>query len=175
MQPFNLGNPSIWSAQSTGLAKTLYPVPVMHALPIALKRLAALDNLDKHRVIHTTWLGPRTPESFVDPPFIPEAFKFKGASHQQGPLKEGAKVGTMRFTTPLQFEWRPDQVDMKSYFPMQISIHDELRFVGRVLEVLPFCLWGVESVLALFRPVFSDPRQPPLPVTAIPNIPSPAH
>ena len=57
---------------------------------------------------------------------------------------------------------------MKRNFPLHITIGKPPALLD-VLEVLAACLWGVESVLALFEPVFST-RQPPLPVTVIPSL-----
>jgi hypothetical protein len=53
---------------------------------------------------------------------------------------------------------------MKSHFRLQVSFADFPPVAG-VLEVLPLCLWGVETTLKLFEPVFSH-GQPPLPANA---------
>jgi hypothetical protein len=60
LQPFNTGNISIWGARDPAPSSgQLFPSPVIHALPQALNRLSSLDNLDKHRIIHTAWVGVR--------------------------------------------------------------------------------------------------------------------
>jgi hypothetical protein len=143
LQPFNRGNQSIWGTVSVdeGMARPLFPIPVLHALPTALKRLSRLDNLDKHRVIHAAWLAIKAADG-VPTDFIPPDFDFKGSYTYQGPLENDTEIGSMQFTTPLPYEWQPSEVDMKRHFPLVVSIYDELRFAGSVLEVLPFCLWG---------------------------------
>lgn len=168
-QPFNSGNPSIWGApsfQSGG--EIIVAGPHLHPLPTALQRLSILDNIDKHRVVHAAWLGVniwRAMHREADIRFPPE-FKQKSSSTAGEPLVDGAEIGRLYFETPLPFEWQPNQVDMKRGFPLQVAFDEPTPFNG-VLEVLPFCLWGVESVLRLFEPVFTS-LQPPLPVTAIP-------
>lgn len=176
LQPHNLGNPSVWGTRqlllpwlSPGETK-LQQVPVMHSLPTALNRLSLLDNLDKHRVIHAAWLAVEL--NFMDDQLEPTlrpppGFELKGGTIAcLGPLEDGAEVGSMEFRTPLPCDWEPEQVDMKRQFSLRVSLYDERPFAAGVLEVLPSCLWGVEAVLSLFEPVFSD-LQPPLPVTAI--------
>jgi hypothetical protein len=174
LQPFNLGNPSVWGeTDQSGLPIRVLPAPaVIHGLPIALRRIALLDNLDKHRVIHATWLavefniyGRRMwGVAGLNPP---SDFETKGGTIQIRPLEDGAEVGSVEFRAPLTHEWKPEQVDMKRQFPLRVSLY-EGDFTASVLAILPFCLWGVEAVLTLFQPVFADLR-PPLPVTAIAN------
>jgi hypothetical protein len=55
---------------------------------------------------------------------------------------------------------------MKRCFPLQVAFGEPSPFQG-VLEVLPLCLWGAESVLTIFEPVFRSVPKPPLPATAI--------
>jgi hypothetical protein len=174
LQPFNRANPSVWGSRpdTDGPVVMLYPLPVMHSLPLALKRLAKLDTIDKHRIVNTIWTGVRSQIARALSP--PKRFTIKDSHSLLGALENGAEVGSMTFATPLPGEWHPDEMDMKQRFPVQVSMNDEDRFARRVLEVVPFCLWGVESVLTIFQPVF-DSSQPPLPVTAIPNIPEPGH
>jgi hypothetical protein len=159
LQPFNRGNASIWGVGP-------HNWPVIHPLPSALERLSNLDNTDKHRVVHAAWLGAASTGS--QPVTLPPGFKIVGGNTYMGPLKEGAEVGRWQFATPLPSEWEPDEMDMKRCFPLEVAFDEPLPSKG-VLEVLPFCLWGVEAVLALFSPVFEEPARPPLPVTAIPN------
>src|SRR5205085_936482 len=85
------------------------------------------------------------------------------------PLEDGAEIGRWYFETPLPREWRPDEMDMKRAFPIEVALDEPLPFKG-VLEVLPFCLWAVDAVVTMFKPVFASPRQPPLPVTSIANL-----
>ena len=159
LQPFNVGNPSIWGMEAHG------GWPLHHMLPMALKRLSTLDNIDKHRVIHAAWTGVDFLRSNkVEPP---TGFKFLSGGSTGVPLKDGAVVGNWRFGTPLPSTWEPSQVEMKRSFPFYVTVDQPPTLVG-ILEVLGLCLWAVEAVLTLFGPVFLD-LQPPLPVTAIPS------
>jgi hypothetical protein len=69
------------------------------------------------------------------------------------------------FETPIPFAWEPLEVDMKRFFPIEVCL-DQPFAPPAVLQVVPFCLWGVDQVLAVFDPVFTE-GNPPLPVTAI--------
>lgn len=156
LQPFNAGNPSIWGRTSDGL-------PIHPRLPAALHRLSTLDVIDKHRVIHAVWLS--TKFEFVQPfPGIPSDYQGKGSSASIGPLVEGTEVGSLSFESPLPSEWKPSQMDMKSYFKLQVALYEPLPFQG-VLEVLRLCMNASETTLKLFEPVFSQ-GGPPLPVTS---------
>jgi hypothetical protein len=154
LQPFNHANPSIWGLDAHGL-------PNLSGLPIALKRLSDLDNMDKHRVLHAVWLGVSWARS-PSPTFPPE-FQNVSRSTSNHPLEDGAEVGRWKFQTPLPFGWKPNEMDMQRYFPLEVSF-DEPLALNAVLEVLPFCLWGVGAILRLFEPVFVN-GAPPLPVT----------
>jgi hypothetical protein len=170
LQPFNRGNASIWGSEWEKGA--LGPHSRPHALPVALNRLSILDNLDKHRIIHATWVGidPTLPWH-INPP----GGECIGGSTHLGTLEDGAEIGTLDFDEPWPADWEPNQMDVKRQFPIQVSLYDELRFADRVLEVLPFCIWGVESVLRIFEPVCRIDSEPPLPVTVIPTVPIPLH
>jgi hypothetical protein len=176
LQPFNLNNPSIWGLKPLDFSPRIGAEPVNHALPVALSQLSALDNIDKHRVIHATWLGGKTDRLNPlggHPTFVPEDFEQTGSLRMLGALENDAEIGALNFATPLPHDWEPSQVDMKRNFPLEISILDESNFAYGVVEVLRLCLWGVEAVLRLFEPVFTA-GTPPLPVTAVPNpIPDP--
>lgn len=163
LQPYNATNPSIWGVRPRGQGGKPQP----HPLPTALARLSTLDNVDKHRVIHATWLGVAFEgATFLEPP---EGFKDLEYRMHLGPLEDAAKVGHVKFETPLPCEWEPEQVDMKRAFPIQVAIDEPGRMQG-VRELLPFCMWGAERVLGLFAPVF-EANAPPLPVTAEPETP----
>ena len=93
LQPYNNGNPAIWGLSQHGL-------PFNHALPQALDRLAALDNIDKHRVVHATWSGVDFLQSFMTGrEGVPADFKFVTGSISGEPLEDGAQVGNWRFET----------------------------------------------------------------------------
>lgn len=159
LQPFNNGNVAIWGIRDLPGVRWM---PRLALLPAALARLSDLDNIDKHRVVHAAWVGG----VFHGHPFpgIPADFRLKESTGSGGPFEDGAKVGSLRFETPLPHEWEPTEVDMKRHFALQVSFAQPFPVSG-VREVLPFCLWGVRTVLALFEPVFTHGR-PPLPATA---------
>jgi len=159
LQPLNEHNPSVW-----GRSGPLTPGGRHAPVPLALSKLSAWDNLDKHRGIHATLLSGAV--QFIHNPPSPAEFKLLHRANTHDPLEDGAETGRWRFETPLPSAWTPTEVDMKRYFPLEVSI-DLLLPPKAVLQVLPLCLWGVDQVLALFDPVFAH-GQPPLPVTAIP-------
>lgn len=159
LQPYNVGNASIWGAKGGA--------PLQHGLPHALRRLSALDNIDKHRVVHATWGRVDFLQSFYAAIAVPPGFVSLPSIWNTGPLEDGAEIGRWCFATPLPCEWEPAEMDMKRSFPLRVAIADDAFY--SVLDVLDLCLWGVAAVLGLFAPVF-DGLQPPLPVTAIPNI-----
>lgn len=154
LQPFNTFNPSVWGVRNAQR-------PDVPMLPGALDRLGYLDNIDKHRVLHATWLsvqfGSVTPE-------IPDDFTFLRGLTMIDPLEEDAKVGEWTFQTPLPREWEPSEMEMKRYFPLMVAFPDP-SVEQSVLKILPWCIWGVEAVLAIFGPAFEG--NPPLPVTAV--------
>src|ERR1700722_7258377 len=160
LQPFNQWNRSIWGIPDTGL-----PRPA--GLPSALDRLSRLDNIDKHRVPHAAWTAINVFGGPSIDTLAPADFKGFGGSTSYAPLKNDAEIATCRFNTPLPQEWHPTEMDMKRCCPLQVAFGEPSPFQG-VLEVLPLCLWGVESVLTIFEPVFRTPgSKPPLPVTSI--------
>ena len=156
LQPFNGQNPSIWGFNSFGLGRA-------SLLPLALSKLSAWDNIDKHRDIHAALFTGATMLFQANPP-APAGFNFvmsTGPSYET--LKDGAEVGSWTFETPLPSTWKPTEVEMKRHFPLSICI-DELFPPKAVLTVLPLCLCGVDEVLKIFDPIFSE-GEPPLPVT----------
>jgi hypothetical protein len=156
LQPFNIGKPAIWGFLPHGM-------PIVGILPEALRRLSALDNIDKHRVIHATWLGGAAFRG--DDPNLPEGFTLHATSKSTGALENGAEIARWQLDTPLPDPaWKPEQVDMQRYFPIEVAFEEAFPTKG-VLEVLPFCLDGVEATLGLFAPVFNHGAAP-LPVTA---------
>ncbi len=162
LQPYNNGNPSIWGLRPGTM------MPAIHALPNALDRLSTLDNIDKHRIVHAVWGQVDIMRSIRSGGLIPPAdFELIDQSISTAALKNGAQVGYLVFKTPLQSEWNPSEVDMKRAFPIQIAL-GEWPELYSAFTILAACLWGVESVLSLFEPVFAR-YDPPLPVTTIPN------
>lgn len=151
LQPFNIGNPSIW-----GNTEAL--------IPAALARLSRLDIADKHRIINAAWAGIAF-NLFDAFPDLPGDFQHVTSSLVGSALENDANIGEMWFATPLPREWHPKDVDVKRHFRIQVALDEPLPFKG-VLEAVPFCLWGVEAVLTIFDPVFTH-GEPPLPVTAV--------
>jgi hypothetical protein len=154
LQPFNAGDPSVW-----GVAGRL-----RSPLPVGLRRLSDLDNVDKHRAVLTSWLGG-TFESGSPRCEMPTGYRFVAGNGSFAPLENDAEIGRWRFATPLPSEWQPTQMDMKRSFPLEVSVGDPLPFKA-VLEVLPLCLWTTRAILTIFQPVFSH-GGPSLPVTAV--------
>ena len=159
LQPFNIGDPSIWGHDTNGLARDAL-------IPAALDRLSNLDNVDKHRVIHAVWAGIQF-NLFDAFPNKPSSFRHVTSTLNPGALENDAEIGAMWFATPLPGEWHPKQMDMKRHFRIQVALDEALPYKG-VLEAVPFCLWGVEAVLKIFEPVFTQGTAP-LPVTAVPD------
>jgi hypothetical protein len=153
LQPFNDRNPSVWGRIPVGLPRTAL-------LPVALSKLSEWDNIDKHRVIHATWLSGAL--SWGNPP-APKEFRYLGGFSSYDTLEEGAQIGWWRFQTPLPFVWEPTEVEMKRYFPIEVSLEQLFPPKG-ILTLLPLCLWGVTTVLEIFDPVFTR-SEPPRPVT----------
>jgi hypothetical protein len=101
----------------------------------------------------------------------PEGFQLRTGRTAAGPLTNGDEIASARFVTPLPSVWLPEEAAAKQYFPIRVEL-SELAPHGNVLRVLPFCLWGVDAVLAIFDPVFSH-RAPPLLVTSSERPPVP--
>jgi hypothetical protein len=150
LQAFLADDASIWGTRNA---------PPL--LPRELARLAKLDNIDKHRVVHGTWHSADVLDiSWPRPPqFVVRTAGFRG-----GPFENDALVGEIIFKTPLPYDWQPDQMYMKRLFPMQVAFADP-AFVHSVRDVLAICLWGTEETLKLFEPAFGHDA-PALPVTA---------
>jgi hypothetical protein len=153
LQPFNAWNPSVWGAPQIGKPASL--------LPMALDKLSRWDNMDKHRVIHAAVVSGAL--QLANPP-APDEFKYLGGSPSSyATLEEGAEIGRWRFETPLPFAWEPTEMDMKRYYAVEVALDEPIPPKG-VLTLLPLCLWGADTVLQIFDPVFAA-GQPPLPVT----------
>jgi hypothetical protein len=168
LQPFNEWNESIWGLGPFG--GSLKPILTV---PEALRRLARLNNIDKHRTLHPAWIGGtldfRTviaaiPRDLMIGDPNQSGGGLVSSQGEIGPHVDGAQVGSLYFRTPLPYVWEPSEVDMNRYFALKVSFADARVFEG-VLEQLSFCIWGVESVLNIFDPVFTH-GDPPLPVTA---------
>lgn len=164
LQPFNAFNPSIWGFGVTPSGQFKTPA----SLPGSLDRLSSLDNIDKHRVVHATWLGTKFDAWLSADKDAPETFEPIGGSTYTHLLEDGAKIGDYTFKAPLPGEWRPTEMQMKGYFPIQVAFPDPSSVKG-VLEILPWCISGAEAVIEIFRPVFED-GAPPLPATAVRTI-----
>jgi hypothetical protein len=166
LQPYNSENPSIWGIEDPiGAYET--NVGWVRAVPGNLARLSELDNIDKHRVVHAAWsqlsfLGTAGRELTV-----PDGFRLLSSSPAAAyPLENGAQIDLLRFETPLPFEWKPGEVDMKRAYPLDVCIGEPPELLD-ALVVLRLGLWSVDAVLRLFVPVFAR-LDPPLPVTTVP-------
>jgi hypothetical protein len=159
LQLFNAQNASIWGFGPAWGTRD-------PSLPYALDRLSSLDNIDKHRVVHATWVGLAFGGHLDPARDAPASFKSIGGT--TGPvveLEDGAQVGTWRFESPLPEKWEPTEMQMKGYFPLEVAFPDPSLVKG-VLKILPWCIWGAEAVLTMFQPVFAH-GDAPLPVTAV--------
>jgi hypothetical protein len=159
LQPYSAWDPSIWGSENTGFV----------TLASSLQRIADLDNIDKHRVIHATWYGVKpfiSPDKHV---VFPDGFTFTGAGTCPDPQAEDTKVGSWTFAVPLPTSWIPEQGDMKACFPLQVCIEDP-SIVHGVRHILCDCLFAVQGVLDIFDPVFVEygvKIDPPLPLTSL--------
>lgn len=156
LQPYNAGDPSIWGYDHIGFV----------ILPGMLERISKLDNVDKHRVIHSTWHGVELFPRKDHLPELPSGFIELGMSRKMEPLVEDAEVGSWSFKPPLPSDWQPDEMQMKRAFPLQVCFDDPSLIKG-VREILTWCVVAVDGVLQLFEPVFAGKLEPPLPVTSI--------
>ena len=155
LQPFNKDNPAIWGDSE-------FDLPTSAPLPVALLRLYELNNIDRYRNLHTVWHCVSSPPGI--PPGLPAGYVHTSSVTAAHTLTDDAELGRWTFETPLPSVWVPTAMDMRRAFPLAVSIGEPLS-LHAALEVLPFCLWGVETTLELFEPVFLHGR-PPLPVTA---------
>ena len=151
LQPFNCWNPSIWGFGGTPSGQFKTPA----SLPGSLDRLSSLDNIDKHRVVHATWVGTKFGGWLNVGSDAPEGYESIGGSSTFDPLENDTKVGDWTFNTPLPGDWRPTEMQMKGYFPIQVAFPDPSPVKG-VLEILPWCISGAEAVIEIFRPVFEN-------------------
>jgi hypothetical protein len=150
LQPFNAWDASIWgNTQFVNFRMHEAPPPRM------LQRLKALDNTDKHRLVHATWYAA----SWVaEPPPIP----YDAATKFHGRLEDGAEIGRWRCTPPRP--QLPADMDMNRYFPIGVSLGEPFMFDA--MELLGWCADTVEWVIGLFRPCFAD-GSVALPVTTL--------
>jgi hypothetical protein len=145
LQPYNALNGSVWR---------LIDEQFRRAPPVgsSLAELSRLDIIDKHRVVHAMWTSVSV-GAFTAPDPWPSEFKHIAGGFTGLPLKNDAEVGSWQFQTPLPYEWKPSEMDMKRSFPIEVAF--DQKFIGGqpVLVILPLCLWVVEAVLGLFEPV----------------------
>lgn len=158
LQPFNAWDTSIWGDWPN--------VPAV--LPGTLERISTLDNIDKHRTIHTAFLaidffGGKQGKN-------PLEAQLRGLTTSNTPLEDGAEIGRWHFRErPL-----PDlsKVDVKRQFPLGISIQEPTSelfmqgttegglILGTVDELLNWMLQSVARVIGLFIPCFASGAPP---------------
>lgn len=161
LQPFNESNPAVWGVDLRDSPNGPVAWPIYGAVAAALQRLNSLNNIEKHRVMHV--IAQSGAVHFEKGPW-PEEFKYLGGSGPYfGKLDKVTMVGLWRFQTPLPFEWKPTEVELKRSFPLEVSLDEPLPFKA-VLKVVPFCIAAVRAVLTIFEPVFVT-GQPAQPVT----------
>jgi hypothetical protein len=146
LQPYNDSNPSVWERPAEG------DVSPLSTLPGVLKQLHDLDNIDKHRVVHTPWAGVDSARGLfpVPEPWPSDFFRLAGVITGDA-LVNDAEVGRLSFLAPLPQRWNPTQADIKRCFPLEVVL--DVNFVSKgVLVVLPLFIKGVREVLRLFEP-----------------------
>jgi hypothetical protein len=148
LQPFNARNVSIWGA-GEGCTPSV--------LPALLQQLAILDDIDKHRVIHTVW---NRMEITIPAPVLPHGFQLLAPARIVSPLQNDAYIGEWIFKTPLpSTDWRPGQTEMKRYFPIHVSLENTLIGIP-VYDCLAHYIRAVRAVISIFEPVFSNGGSP---------------
>jgi hypothetical protein len=168
IQPFNARNPSVWGSQ--GRADVWGSDPddeaVLSTLPGVLKQLSDLDNIGKHRVVHTLWAGVDWVQGLSpDPAPWPASFHPLANEMNGGAIEDDEPIGAWNFVPPLPEAWEPTQEDLKRCLSLKISL--DVTFVFKsVLIVVPWFLDSVAEVLRLFEPVFLHGGQP-LPASSI--------
>lgn len=162
LQPYNATNPSVWGDPNPAQAD----MPPLSTLPGVLKQLSDLDNIDKHRVVHTPWAGVDAVKGlFPEPKPWPSDFTQLPGIIVGDALTNDAEIGRLCFLVPLPQRWEPTQMDMRRCFPLEIAL--DVNFVRKgVLEVLPLFLVAVREVLRLFEPAVSC-GDPALPLAAL--------
>lgn len=152
LQPFNAGDPSIWSR---GPGRYLPGAPA--SLPVLLGRLEEFDVIDKHRFVQATW---RAAEWFnADTPPIPYA----ASTMFGGRLEDNAEVGRWRYYPPRPE--LPSDMDMDRYFPIGVAL-GEPPYMGSAVEQLTWLSDTVEMVISIFRPCITE-GLPALPLSAV--------
>lgn len=154
LQPYNLGNPSIWGTfpveaygpirpilladDGQGGFKPIVPdhAPAHSPLPIGLQHLAQLDNIDKHRSIHrvqyhvqgpefTGYMTYEDPYDRLEPPSgLPAGTQMSRSTVD--PVEDGAEVGSITFPSGTDCSWTPSEVEMKRHFPIEVAIRYRL-------------------------------------------------
>jgi hypothetical protein len=160
LQPFNASETTIW-----GVDETCTP----SALPALLQQVANLDNIDKHRVVHTVWNRMKMDLAL---PALPPDFPPVMPARVVSPLENGAKIAEWQFLTPLPDpDWRPSDTELKRYFPINVCL--ENTFPGApVYSDLAYYVAAVRAVLTIFDPVFSDGKLPLRPRDVMPLQPA---
>lgn len=159
LQPYNAWDYSIWGVgagvvnQSPAFAATRRPPYLWNPgnLPMLLQYLARLDNVDKHRLVHTAHRVAAYHDG-PDPP-IPG----HGSSYPIGPLVNGAEVCRWRYDPPRPE--LPSDMDMEAYFPLDVAFDSPLIATPAV-QVLEKLSAATEIVLEIFRPCVVDGGPP---------------
>lgn len=163
LQPFNAWEPSIWGVSPAVGNQSPAFAPVREGryrwnpgeVPLFLDRLAALDNFDKHRLVHAVYRAP----AWMDDPDPPIAYR--GVSYTAEALVDGTEICRWKYEPP-----RPElpaDMDMTRYFPLEVEFGSPPFFMPAVAQ-LGFLAEAVEIVLEVFRPCIAD-GGPPLSLT----------
>lgn len=125
------------------------------AVPVFLDLLAALDNFDKHRLVHAVYRAP----AWMDDPDPPIAYS--GVGYTAEALVDGTEICRWKYEPP-----RPElpaDMDMTRYFPLEVEFGKPF-VLYTCSSVLGYLAEAVEIVLEVFRPCITD-GGPPLSLT----------
>lgn len=154
LQPYNGRNEEIWGASTRiGRWKELLVWSAFAPIPRILNMLSVLDNADKHRAVHPTWVSFDLGWDVA----FPEGLGVTSRSGFERPLEEGAVIARWHFDgapPPIPAEMR-----MESYFALDVGIGEMfdldmgLAFGSRgVVDILADIIVTVRNVVRMFEP-----------------------
>jgi hypothetical protein len=152
LQLEHAGDASIW-----GLGPYGTPKHNQAWIPIFLTLLDALNNIDKHRLVHPTW---RSSSTWGKP--IPRPSWVKQSSGHLNPLEDGAEIESWSYDGVNPKPDPPADVEMDRYFPIGVALGDPPVAPYPANELLARLARTVEIVLDIFRPCITGGAAIPL-------------